>query len=293
MNFGRRTPESEARALVSCAYALGLREFDTANAYSDGEAERIVGTATRGLDGVRLTTKAGVWRREGLSRQALRAAVAGSRERLGVAALDRLLLHAPDPLTPIEETLDELGLLLESGAIRSWGVSNFAAWQVGDVRHRCAARGLPGPATSQVLYNLAVRQLEIEYFAFARAAGLETAVYNPLAGGLLRDPAQPRMATSRLESNRLYKERYGSARLRDFALSCAAIAHEAGLTLDQLAIAWVVSRPGVDVVVLGPASVEQLERSVAAAKLTLSQETTRALEEAHLGLVGTRVSYAR
>lgn len=278
--------------MVERALALGLRAFDTANLYGDGVAERWLGAALAGVD-ADVTTKVGAWRKEGLSSARVVASLDESLSRLGRDSVARYLLHQPDPATPLDQTLDGVEAVLATGKAQRWGVSNFAAWQLVELVHRCRARGLPPPAESQVLYNLAVRQLEIEYFACARALGVETAIYNPLAGGLLAGDPQAPAQTSRLESNAFYRRRYGAPPLRAFATRCAAIASAHGRSLAALALSWVVHRPGVDAVVLGPATVEQLEELVVAASVRLEPAATRALDEAWLGLVGTDVSYAR
>lgn len=295
MNFGRRTPEQEARTLIDRALAAGLTAFDTANAYADGDAERILGAALRGRrEAAVITTKVGAWRKEGLSVARVVASLDESLARLETDFVDVYLLHLPDPQTPLAQTLDGVAQVLASKKARAWGVSNFAAWQVGELNHLCDARGLVRPAHSQVLYNLAVRQLELEYFAFCRHAPIHTTIYNPLAGGLLaRDPLVALPRSARLASNALYRRRYGSDTMLAFARRCAVLARDAGLSLAELALAWVGQRPGVDTVLLGPASLEHLEGALSTRALELAPELLTALDDAHRELTGTDVSYAR
>jgi aryl-alcohol dehydrogenase-like predicted oxidoreductase len=295
MNFGRRTPEPEARRVLDRALDAGLLDLDTANLYGDGESERLLGRALGARrERVRLTTKVGAWKKEGLSPTRVVASLDESLARLKTDFVDVYLLHAPDPATPLEATLDGVAQVLEAKKARAWGVSNFAAWQLGELNHLCDARGLARPAHSQVLYNLAVRQLELEYFAFTRRFPLTTTIFNPLAGGLLaRATTAPTPKSARLETNALYRKRYGSDGLRAFAATCEAIGQRAGRSLLELALAWVVARPGVDVVLLGPASLEHLDQCLAAASLTLPADVVAALDEAHRAFTGTDASYAR
>jgi len=193
MNFGQRTGAEQALAIIDRALGEGVRLLDTANVYCRGESERIVGRALRGRrDRVLVASKVGldrVGRRpEGLSPATVVAACEASLKRLGTDWLDLYYLHAPDPETPLEQTLAALGELLAAGRIRQWGVSNHASWQVLELQHLAAQLGLPGPAVAQQLYNPLVRQLDLEYFRFAARYGLHTTIYNPLAGGLLSSP---------------------------------------------------------------------------------------------------------
>lgn len=295
MNFGRRTPEAEARRIIDRALELGVTHLDTANLYAEGDSERIVGRALAGRrDQVVLTTKVGAWKREGLSAARVVASLDESLGRLGTDFVDVYLLHLPDPATPLEQTLDGLATVLASKKARAWGVSNFAAWQLGELNHLCDARGLARPAQSQVLYNLAVRQLELEYFAFTKRFPIQTTIYNPLAGGLLaRDPGAARPKNARLESNALYRKRYGSEAMTGFARRCADIGQAAGLSLLELSIAWVCQREGVDAVLLGPATLEHFDAGVQAAAKTLTPEVLSALDAAHRDFTGTDASYAR
>ncbi|MDX2015922.1 MAG: aldo/keto reductase [Myxococcaceae bacterium] len=295
MNFGTRTREDEARRIIDAALAAGVTAFDTANLYGDGESERILGRALGARRGtVRLTTKVGLWRREGLSRQRIVASLDESLGRLQTDFVEVYLWHAPDSRTSLDESLDGVEAVLASGKARAWGVSNMAAWQLVEVMLRCDARGLPRPVQSQVLYNLAVRQLDLEYFAFARRFPLTTTIYNPLAGGLLaRDPTASVPPSARLSSNALYKRRYGSDAMVTRAKAFRQVAADLGVDLLTLAYAFVLQRPGVDVVLTGPATVDQLEAALAAARVQLSDEGLKRIDEVSRQLDGTDASYAR
>lgn len=305
MNFGQRTPEKEALALVERALAEGLRVFDTANMYGDGAAERLLGralatsasTPSEGNDVV-VVSKAGAWRKggksEGLGRQTLLDALKGSLERLRRPRLDLYLLHTPDPLTPPDETVDGLAQALEEGLIQAWGVSNFSSWQILELIHLCERRNIAGPSVAQQLYNPLVRQLDVEFFSFAKKYKLHTGIYNPLAGGLLVGRGEaPRTLGPRLTSNAFYKKRYGEPRLAEFASTLRGIAAEAGLSLQTMTYAWLASHPRVDSFLLGPATVAHLDDALAALSVELSSSTLRAMDSAYRCHLGTDASYAR
>ncbi len=295
MNFGRRTDAAEAQRIVEVALDAGLAVFDTANLYGDGEAERLLGRALGPRRGAaQVWTKVGAWKGEGLSRARVVAALDESLRRLGGDAVDVYFLHTPDAGTPLEETLDGLSRVLEVGKAKAWGVSNYASWQVLELMHLADARGLPRPAHSQVLYNVAVRQLELEYFRFAQRFGVRTSVYNPLAGGLLaRAPTEAPAPRARVVSNGLYRRRYGSPALAGFAQRLAALASAAGLSLLELSYAWLAQRPGVDVVLAGPATAAHLQDAVRAFAVPLSEELLAQVDDAHRAFTGTDASYAR
>ncbi len=221
MNFGKRTPEDEAHRIVARALERGVTLFDTANAY--GDSELILGRALRGRRGARIASKVGSrpagGAREGLEAEVVLRACDESLQRLGVDRIDLYYLHWPDMRTPLEETLSALQKLIQAGKIAHWGVSNYASWQLVDMERICARTGLPRPTTAQQIYNLLVRQLDVEYWAFARQHPLHTTVYNPLAGGLLAGRAlrsEPPKG-SRFDGNKMYQRRYLSDRFFELA----------------------------------------------------------------------------
>jgi aryl-alcohol dehydrogenase-like predicted oxidoreductase len=284
MNFGARTAPDEARAIVDSALATGLTHFDTANLYGDGAVETLLGQLLKGRP-AHLTTKVGAWKKEGLSRQRVVAALDESLQRLQRDSVDVYLLHQPDPDTRLEETLMGLSQVLQTGKAKAWGFSNYPAWQAAQLIS--VARGVvPPPVQAQVLYNLVARQAEVEYPAFAKQAGFALAAYNPLAGGLLSGHSGPR-----LTANRFYRQRYGSSVLAQRALRIAAIGAEASLTPATLAYAWLSQR--VDLIVCGPAIASHLDAAHEGLRTELSRATSQALEDLHLETVGTSASYAR
>ncbi len=301
MNFGGRTPPEEAARIVRRALDRGITAFDTANLYEDGASERILGQALRGLrEQVQIATKVGLRRirgkAEGLGREQVIRALEESLKRLGTDRVDVYYLHAPDPETPIEETLSAVDTLLEQGKILRYGVSNHASWQILEIIARRDLEGKARPAVSQVLYNALIRQLDVEYAAFARRYALPTAVYNPLAGGLLSGrhagPEAPQVG-SRFEGNRLYQRRYWSGRMFELARSYAAVAADEGMSLLSLSYAWLAGRDVVDAVLVGPVRAEHLDAAADALALKLSPEAARRLDALHREHLGTDASYAR
>ena len=300
MNFGKRTPEDEARKIVDRAFDRDVPIFDTANAYNDGESERILGRALRGRrDKARVATKCGIGKLsgplEGLTAPVVRGECDASLKRLGIERIDLYYLHRPDPKTPFDETLGAIHDLLRQGKIANWGVSNFASWQILEMNGICERASMPIPAVSQLIYNLLVRQLDVEYFAFARKHPIHTTVFNPLAGGLLagkglRKDIEP---GSRFDKNPLYQKRYLSDRFFELAEAYGKLAREAGMSLVELAYRFVVSQPGVDSVLLGPATVEQLDAGIDACARPLPQELGARIDELHRAYLGTDAVYAR
>lgn len=301
MNFGKRTPAAEAAKIMARALERGIALFDTANLYNDGESERIVGEAIKERrEQVLIATKVGLWRKgnsaEGLSRQRVLAACDESLRRLGTDYIDIYYLHAPDPRTPITETLEAIAALLQAGKIRHLGVSNLASWQVLNVMHGCKALGIAPPRISQVIYNLLVRQIEVEYVAFTRAHPIHTTVYNALAGGLLTGKhalGQPAAKGSRFDGNSFYQRRYWSERFFALVESYAQIASEAEISLLTLSYAWLASRPASGSVLVGPATVEQLDDAIDACARALDRQTLARIDQTHRAFLGTDASYAR
>jgi aryl-alcohol dehydrogenase-like predicted oxidoreductase len=294
MNFGKRTSEDESRRIVGRALERGLDFFDTANVYNAGESERILGRALQGKP-ARIATKMGIGNMkepEGLSPERITAAIHESLTRLGADRVDLYYFHKPDHSRPLEPAVRAMEKLVDAGKVAAWGISNFASWQIVEMMGLARVR----PRVSQVMYNLLVRQLEVEYFKFTAAHPIHTTVYNPLAGGLLagklrRDSELPK--GSRFDGNQQYQRRYLTDRFFDLAEAFARLAAETGRTAVELAYQWVASRPGVDSILLGPASVEQLDAAVDAVAKPLPKEVADKADQLYRDFQGTDASYAR
>jgi aryl-alcohol dehydrogenase-like predicted oxidoreductase len=295
MNFGKRTPEPEAVRIMERALARGVDWFDTANAY--GESEEILGRFLRSnKDAAYIATKSGIGSmkgpREGLAAPVLLANVDKSLKRLQIDHIDLYYLHAPDRATPIEETIGALEAARKAGKIGAWAVSNFASWRIAAAIEVCGKQAAARPRVSQVLYNLLIRQLDLEYFDYAQQAGIHTTIYNPLAGGLLagKDTVIP---GGRFDGNAVYQRRYLTSRLRELAEAFARLAADAGIDRVQLAYSWVSNRPAVDSVLLGPATVEQLDAGIDGCQRTATDALNKKIDEIYQAFTGTDVSYAR
>jgi aryl-alcohol dehydrogenase-like predicted oxidoreductase len=301
MNFGGRTPEDESKRMIARAIERGVDLIDTANAYGDGASEKIVGRAIKSL-GVTLSiaSKVGLKRiagkSEGLRPERVLAAVEETLDNLGIETLDLYYLHAPDPTTPLDETLGALEALIEQNRIRAWGMSNYASWEVLEAASIAKSIELPPPRIAQVIYNLLIRQLDVEWFRFAARHRVHTTVYNALGGGLLsgkhKQTDKPAKG-SRFDKNRMYVDRYWTD--RNFALveQYGEVARRAGIDLPALAHAWLAGRAGVDSILIGPATLPQLDAALDGVELVLSSEARAEIERIHLHAMGTDARYAR
>ena len=275
MTFGAQTDEATARRLIDCCLDAGVNFLDTANVYNRGAAETILGKTLKGRrDKVILATKVrnkmGDARDEdGLSRAAMRKAIDASLQRLATDYVDLYYLHLPDYATPIEETLETMEELVQAGKVRFPAISNYAAWQVAEILCICEKRGYHPYFISQPMYNLIARGIEEEYLAFCRRFGVAVVPYNPLAGGLLTGKHSrqggPTPGT-RFDGNKMYQDRYWLD--DDFAAveDLRSIAQEAGKSLVQLALQWLLSQPVVDSIILGASRLEQLQENLKAAE---------------------------
>lgn len=310
MNFGKRTAEPEALRILDCALEHGVTFWDTANAYVNGEGERILGKALKGRrDRVRVASKVGLWRMggetagllqsggqpEGLSRARILAACDESLQRLQTDYLDLYFLHVPDAKTPIEESLGAMAELLRAGKIHAWGTSNYASWQMLEMIQWCDREGVQRPLLTQQIYNLNVRQLDIEYFAFAAKYRLHTSVYNPLAGGLFSGKHQfgEPPAGSRFQGNSMYQARYWSEGSFAAVADYQAVARDLGVDLVTLAYAWLGTRTGVDSILIGPGSVEHLDHALRAREVRLDTDTIQRLDALYVQHQGSDARYAR
>jgi aryl-alcohol dehydrogenase-like predicted oxidoreductase len=297
MNFGGRTNERESLAIVRRALESGITLLDTANVYGDGASERIVAKAPADA---KIATKVGLKRikgkPEGLAPARIRAALQESLANLKRPFVDLYYLHAPDPNVPLGETIDALGELLREGLIKRWGMSNYASWEILEAATIAEKKGIPGPAASQVLYNLVIRQLDVEYFRFVERHPIHTTVYNALAGGLLsgrhRRDGEPEKG-SRFDGNAMYRRRYWTDRMFALLDAYTEIAKSEGMDLVALAYAWLAQRKGIDSILVGPATVAQLDAALEGCKKSLSDASIQAIERVHQEAQGTDARYAR
>jgi aryl-alcohol dehydrogenase-like predicted oxidoreductase len=298
MTFGSETDEDGARAQLDGFVAAGGNLIDTADVYSGGASEEIVGrwlatSSPEVRDAVVIATK-GRFRMGpdandlGLSRRHLQRAVDGSLRRLGVDCIDLYQVHAWDPMTPLDETLRALDDMVRVGKIRYVGLSNFTGWQIQKAVGLARMHGLAAPITLQPQYNLLVREIEWEIVPACLDAGLGLLPWSPLGGGWLtgkyqRDTAP--VGATRLGEDpdrgvEAYSRRSTQDRTWDVIDVVRRVADERGASMAQVALAWLVDRPGVTSVILGARTVDQLQDNLAAATLHLHPAETAALDVA-------------
>ena len=221
MNFGKQVDEKNADKMVRIFLDRGYREVDTAHLYGNGLTEEILGRIlARSLrEKVYLATKVSPQIGEGLKPEQVRKQLEISLRRLKTEYIDLLYLHAPDPKTPIEQTLGACENLRREGKLRDFGLSNYAAWQVVDIWHKCNRNGWVGPNVYQGMYNSITRDVERELFPAIRVLGIKFYAYNPLAAGFLtgkysdreKKPLVGRFALQQIYVERYWKETYFKA----------------------------------------------------------------------------------
>ncbi|MEJ3749695.1 aldo/keto reductase [Actinomycetes bacterium KLBMP 9797] len=282
------TGVDEARGQVDRCLDAGINLIDTADVYSDGASEEIVGEVLRGRrDDVLLATKVRFAMGSGpndagLSRHHVIAGCEASLRRLQTDHIDLYQLHEWDGLTPLEETFEALDLLVRSGKVRYVGVSNFAGWQLMKAVNAAERSGLPRPVSQQIYYSLQARDAEYELIPATVDQGLGVLVWSPLAGGLLsgkyrrdRDaPSSGRQLTD-------WKEPpvYDEDKLYDTVDVLVEIGEAHGVSAAQVALAWLLGRPAVTSVVVGARTDEQLADNLAAADLTLTDAERQRLDQ--------------
>lgn len=295
MNFGHAAhgcDEPTARAIVDVFLDRGGRLVDTADVYADKRSEEILGRALRGRrDRVLLATKAGYPTGEhpgarGLGRAHLRAALAASLRRLRTDHVDLFQVHVWDARTDLAETLGALDELVREGLARAVGCSNWTGWQLAEAAVLQRERGLVRFAACQLQYSLIVRDAELDVLRVAARHGVAALAWSPLASGLLagkygRDggaPAGARLAVD-AKGPRVWRRRLLSARAFDVVDAVAREAVALGTGAASLALAWLLGRPGVAAVLLGPRTVAHLEESLGAAALVVPDDVRARLDE--------------
>jgi len=280
--------QQEADGLVRAALDAGINFIDTANVYADGRSEEITGQALRNLgvarDDVVVATKVfgrtgpGV-NAAGASRAHILAQAKASLKRLGLDHIDLYQIHGFDPLTPIEETLEALDILVRHGHVRYVGVSNWAAWHVAKALGIAERRNLAPIRSLQSYYTLAGRDLEREIVPMLTSEKVGLMVWSPLAGGLLSgkysrgDEAsgEGRRATfdfPPVDRDRAY----------DVIDTARSIAAARGVTVAQVALAWLLHQPVVTSVIIGAKRPDQLADNLAAVDVALTAEDLAALD---------------
>ncbi|HTO12561.1 MAG TPA: aldo/keto reductase [Candidatus Binatia bacterium] len=298
MTFGVQCDEAAARAILDRAAAAGITFLDTADVYplggtagTVGRTEEILGRWLRGRrhDVVVATKGFGAtgpnpWD-QGLSRKHLLDAIDASLRRLSTDYVDLYQIHHPDPHTPMDETLGALDTIVTSGKARYVGCSNLPAWETARALGRSDVLRLARFTSVQPRYNLLFRQIERELLPLCAAEGLAVIPYNPLAGGFLsgkhRRESGPTAGTRFTlgTAAKRYQERYWREREFETVEALRGIAAEAGMSMAQLALAWVLANPLITAPIVGASRPEQLDDVVAAAGKTLAPDLKARLDE--------------
>lgn len=281
------TDVKEATSLIDAALEMGCNLFDTADAYSGGLSEQILGGAIAGRrDKVLLATKTGMSMNDGpnsmgTSRDKIIRSCEASLKRLGTDYIDLYQLHSFDAMTPIEETLRALDDLTRAGKIRYFGVSNYSGWQLMKMLALADRHALPRPVTHQVYYALTDRDFEWELMPLGIDQHVGTLVWSPLAGAKLsgkvgRGKAPPADSRSATDASWEVPED------RLFAITdvLEGLSEELGQSIPRIALAWLLSRPTVSSIVIGARNVAQLQDNLAAAEVKLGAEQIARLDAA-------------
>jgi aryl-alcohol dehydrogenase-like predicted oxidoreductase len=283
------TDAKEARRLVDICLDAGVTLFDTADVYSMGASETVLGAAIKGRrDRVLISTKTGLPmgdgpEQSGTSRARLVRAVEDALRRLGTDTIDLLQLHAFDAGTPIEEVLATLDGLVASGKLRYVGVSNFAGWQLMKSLAIADRHGHPRYVAHQVYYSLIGRDYEWELMPLGRDQGVGALVWSPLGWGRLTGKlkrGQPLPEGSRLHQTADYGPPVDDAHLFAVLDALEAVAAETGKTVPQIAINWLLQRPTVSSVIIGARNEQQLRDNLGAVGWSLSAEQMKRLDTA-------------
>lgn len=300
MTFGKMNTEKEAFAIMDRARELGITYFDTANNYGGGvglrgRVEQMMNRwfqeGDKRRESVILASKFGLEVEEeadgvndamGLSAYKMRRSLERSLKRLGTDRLELYTMHHEDRQANWDEIWGAYENLIAQGKIYYAGSSNFSAWELCRAKFEAEKRHFLGMVVEQHKYNLFCRLPELEMFPASRALGIGISAYNPLCGGYLTENAlNPRPGT-RAAGDNIYSKTmgvYNEGPYREQLVRFDKLCKEAGLLQSDVAMAWVCHNPYVNVVIIGPRTVEQLERSVRAAELKLDDDFLRALDE--------------
>jgi aryl-alcohol dehydrogenase-like predicted oxidoreductase len=278
--------EEASRSLIRHAIESGINFFDTANMYSNGSSEEILGRALKDFtnrDGVVIATKLAAPTRNGpnalgLSRKAIMTEIDHSLRRLGTDYVDLYQIHRRDQMTPWEETLEALHDLVKMGKVRYVGASSMKAWEFSKALHLQKANGWARFVSMQDTYNLLAREEEQEMLPFCADEGVQTIVYSPLARGRLARPWGE--TTSRSEAEPAAAKLFEATQEGDQKIveAVGAVATERGVSQAEIALAWLRRNPVVAAPIVGALKTKHIDDSVAGLSITLTDEEVAGLE---------------
>ncbi|WP_135829335.1 aldo/keto reductase [Halorussus halobius] len=277
----------EGEEIIERAIELGINFFDTANMYSNGESERVLGEALDGRRDESVVATKGYFQMDdddpnsgGLSRKAIEQELRKSLDRLGMETVDLYQIHRWDYDTPIEETLRALDDAVRRGQVRYVGASSMWAHQFAEALYKSDALGLERFVTMQNHYNLAYREEEREMLPLCEKEGIGVLPWSPLARGYLARPHEEIDATTRGETEQyLYEHPYREGGGDEINERVGELAADKGVTMAQISLAWLLHKDWVDAPIVGTTSVEHLEDAVEALEIDLSSGDMAYLEE--------------
>ena len=284
-----RSGVDEARRLVDICLEAGVNLFDTADVYSNGASEEILGAALKGRrDKVLISTKTGLPMGDGpldagTSRYRLVASVDAALKRLNTDYIDLLQLHAFDAFTPIDEVLSTLDALVRAGKLRYIGASNFSGWHLMKSLGIAERHGWPRYVAHQVYYSLVGRDYESELMPLALDQGVGALVWSPLGWGRLTGKirrGQPLPKNSRLHETAQFGPPVDDEKLYAIVDALDVVATETGRSVPQVAIAWLLARPSVSSVIIGARDEAQLRDNLGAVGWSLSADQIARLDRA-------------
>jgi 1-deoxyxylulose-5-phosphate synthase len=283
-------PEADARPFIQQALELGINFFDTANVYSDGTSEEILGRALKDFadrDEIVLATKVHGRRRPGpngggLSRKHILSEIDASLKRLGTDYVDLYQIHRLDHETPIEETLETLHDVVKAGKARYIGASSMYAWEFAQALYLADLNGWTRFASMQNHYNLLYREEEREMLPLCADQGIAVIPWSPLARGRLA--RAPQEETSRTQTDEFGRTLYEGAEEADRKIvdAVGTVAGKLGVPRAQVALAWVASNPVVTAPIVGATKPHHLTDAASAVSLALDDEDVRLLEAHYL-----------
>jgi aryl-alcohol dehydrogenase-like predicted oxidoreductase len=298
MNFGPFTSEADSHTIMDTALEAGVNYFDTANTYGAGQTtvrgrtEEIIGSwFTQGgdrRDKVVLATKVNgnmagdgpAWpNHDKLSAVNIRRAVDASLKRLRTDYIDIYQFHHVDRNTPIEEIWQAIDVLIQQGKILYAGSSNFPGYKIAQANEAAARQGRVGLVSEQCLYNLAERRAEMEIIPAAQEYGLGVIPWSPLEGGLLGGAIRKERGRGTQTAVGRAADRLANSAIRSQIQAYEDLLDKHGLEPGEVALAWLLTRPGITGPIVGPRTLEQLESGLRAIDLKLSDEVLTGLEE--------------
>ncbi len=287
LTWGETLGDKQSQYLIHQAFATGINLFDVADIYADGKAEVILGQALKELprEQIVVATKCRgrMWpgpNGEGLSKKHILQACENSLRRLQLDYIDLYQIHYPDPITPIDETMEAMEQLVRQGKVVHIGCSNYSAKELTAAQKAAKSNGGAGFISSQPHYNLLYRQAEEKLFPACKKMGIGNIVYRPLAQGVLtgKYPREETPKTGRLSRLKPEEREFFSDENLTLIGKLEELAIEFEMTMAQLALRWCLRLPEVNGVIVGATQPEQLDENTGAGNMTLSDDQIKSID---------------